>query len=110
MINKVYGLLGITAKAGKILSGTDLVLEEMAKKRVKLVIVAEDASEKTIKNMKYYCNKEKIDIILYGTINDNSKAIGKKNRAVIGIKDINLADNIKNIIHGGEELGKNQNS
>lgn len=110
LINKVYGLLGITAKAGKVLSGTDLVLEEMAKKRVKLVIIAEDASEKTIKNMKYYCNKEKIDIIVYGNINDNSKAIGKRNRAVIGIKDSNLADSIKNIIHGGEEFGKNQNS
>lgn len=107
---KVYGLLGITAKAGKVLSGTDLVLEEMAKKRVKLVIVADDASEKTIKNMKYYCNKEKVDIIVYGNINDNSKAIGKRNRAVIGIKDSSLANSIKNIIHGGEELGKNQNS
>ena len=32
MVNKINGLLGITAKAGKVLSGTDLVLEEMSKK------------------------------------------------------------------------------
>ena len=107
MVNKINGLLGITAKAGKMLSGTDLVLEEMAKKHVELVIIATDASEKTIKNMKYYCEKENVEMIIYGTIFDNSKAIGKHNKAVIGIKDKNLADAIKKEIHGGGEFGKN---
>lgn len=107
MVNKINGLLGITAKAGKLLSGTDLVLEEMAKKHVELVIVASDASSKTIKNIKYYCDKENVEMIIYGTISDNSKAIGKHNKAVIGIKDKNLADAIKKEIHGGGEFGKN---
>ena len=107
MVNKIYGLLGITAKAGKMLSGTDLVLEEMAKKHVELVIVAEDTSEKTIKNIKYYCDKENVEMIIFGTIFDNSRAIGKHNKAVIGIKDKNLADAIKKEIHGGGEFGKN---
>ena len=49
MINKVNGLLGLSAKSGNILAGTDLVLDEMLKKRVKLVILASDASEKTKK-------------------------------------------------------------
>lgn len=110
MVNKVYGLLGITAKAGKILSGTDQVLEELVRHKVKLVIIAKDTSEKSIKNMKYYCDKEKVEMIVYGTIDENSKAIGKKNRAVIAIKDANLANSIKGIIRGGEEFGKNQNS
>jgi len=107
VVNKINGLLGITAKAGKMLSGTDLVLEEMAKKHVELVIIASDASEKTIKNMKYYCEKENVEMIIYGTIFDNSKAIGKHNKAVIGIKDKNLADAIKKEIHGGGDIGKN---
>lgn len=107
MINKVNGLLGISSKAGKVLSGTDVVLDAISKKKVNLVIVAEDASEKTIKNMKYYCEKENIEIIIYGNIYDNSKSIGKQNRAVIGINDKNLADAIKKVIHGGGEFGKN---
>ena len=102
MINKVNGLLGISSKAGAVLAGTDLVLEEMSKKRVFLVVVAGDASEKTIKNIKYYC-----DMIVYGDINNNSKVIGKHNKAVIGINDKNLADAIQKVIHGGEEFGKN---
>ena len=111
LINKIDGLLGISSKAGKVLAGTDLVLEEMAKKRVELVIVAEDASEKTIKNMKYYCNKEDVKLIIYGNILNNSKVIGKHNKAVIGINDKNLADAIKKEFLGGDdEFGKNKNS
>ncbi len=106
MVNKINGLLGITAKAGKISSGTDLVLEEISKKKIILIIVANDASEKTIKNMRYYSEKENIPLIVYGTIEENSKAIGKQNRAVIGIKDKNLAEAIKKEISGGEEFGK----
>lgn len=102
MINKVYGLLGISSKAGKVISGTDIILEKMEKKKVKLVIIAEDASEKTIKNMKYYCNKENVELIIYGNILENSKAIGKHNRATIAIIDQNLANAIKKLIHGGE--------
>ena len=66
-----------------------------------------DASEKTIKNIKYYCNKENVEIIIFGTISENSKSIGKQNKAIIGIKDKNLAAAIKKEIHGGEEFGKN---
>ena len=103
MVNRIYGLLGISSKAGKILSGTDSVLEEMTKKKVKLVIVAQDASEKTIKNIKYYTDKENVELIVYGTISDNSKAIGKQNKTVIGIKDKNLADAILKVFHGGDK-------
>ncbi len=107
MVNKVYGLLGICSKAGKLISGTDIILENLAKKKVNLVIVAEDASEKTIKNIKYYCEKENVELFIYGNIMENSKAIGKHNRAIIGILDKNLADAIRKVIHGGEEFGKN---
>lgn len=66
-----------------------------------------DASKKTIKNIKYYCDKENIEIFVYGTISENSKTIGKHNKAIIGIKDQNLAEAIKKEIHGGEVFGKN---
>lgn len=107
MVNKVYGLLGICSKAGKVISGTDIILENLPKKKVSLVIVAEDASEKTIKNIKYYCEKENVELLIYGNIFENSKSIGKHNRAVIGIIDKNLANSLKKVIHGGEEFGKN---
>lgn len=66
-----------------------------------------DSSEKTIKNIKYYCNKNNIELFIYGTIFENSKAIGKHNKAIIGIKDYNLAEAIKKEIHGGEKFAEN---
>lgn len=107
MINKVNGLLGLSAKAGKIVSGTDVVLDKINKGKIKLVIVAFDASDKTKKNIKYYADKSNIPIIIYGTILDNSKAIGEKNKAILGILDSNLANAIQKVIHGGGEFGEN---
>lgn len=102
MINKVYGLLGISSKAGKVISGTEVVLEAVKRHKVKLVIVAGDAAERTINNMKYECEKNNVNMIIFGNISDNSKYIGKQNRAVIGISDINLGLAIEKIIHGGD--------
>ena len=101
MVNKINGLLGISAKAGKIISGTDVVLEEMSKGKVKLIIVAEDTSSKTIKNIKYYCDKNNVEMIIYGNILDNSKSIGKQNKAIIGVKDKKLSEAILKVFHGG---------
>ena len=63
MVNKVYGLLGICSKAGKLISGTDIVLEHLAKKKVSLVIVAEDASEKTIKILNIIVRKKMLNYL-----------------------------------------------
>ena len=103
--NKVYGLLGLTAKAGKLSFGTDSCLEMIAKKKLKLVIIAEDSSERTINNFKEKCSQNNIKFYVFGNKEDLSKAIGKVNKAVIGIKDKNLAGAIIKILNGGDVIG-----
>ena len=107
MVNKVYGLLGLCSKAGKIVSGMDAVSDEIKRNKIKLLIVAEDTSEKTLENIKYLAEKKNVKVVVIGNIEDNSKAIGKENRAIIGIKDKNIADGIIKIIYGGEAFGEN---
>lgn len=107
MISKVYGLLGISSKAGKVVSGTEIVEEGISNKSIKLVIIADDASERTKDHIGKLCQKQNILYIVYGTIFDNSKAIGKSNRAIIGIRDKNLAEEIRKVILGGGDIGKN---
>ena len=107
MINKVYGMLGLASRARKVVSGTDAVIETINKREAELVIIAQDASEKTIKNMKYHCEKNDVEIVIYGTIDELSKSIGKNNRAIIAIIDKNFAEGMKKVIHGGEWIGKN---
>lgn len=103
--NKVYGLLGLTAKAGKIVFGTDSCLEMIEKKKIKLIIVAEDSSERTINNFKEKCKQNNINFYIFGTKDELSKSIGKFNKTVIGVKDKNLAGAIEKILNGGDVIG-----
>ena len=82
-MDKVYGILGIAAKAGKIISGFDSIQESAKKRQVNLIIVAKEASEKTQKEIRFICDKYGIPLIIFGSIEENSHAIGKKNRAII---------------------------
>lgn len=103
--NKIYGLLGLTSKAGKLAFGTDSCLEMIAKHKVKLIIVAEDSSERTINNFREKCKQNYIDFYVFGKKEDISKSIGKVNKTVIGIKDKNLAGAIIKILNGGDVIG-----
>lgn len=103
--NKVLGLIGLSAKAGKIEYGADAVEEAIKRKKAKLVIVAEDAADRTKEKFKFLCNKSNIYYVIFGEKEIISKAIGKNNKAIIAIKDKNLSDEIYKIICGGEAIG-----
>ncbi|MBR3697693.1 MAG: ribosomal L7Ae/L30e/S12e/Gadd45 family protein [Clostridia bacterium] len=75
MVNNVKGLLGICSKAGKIIAGTDAVIEGIYEKTVVYVIVAEDASDNTKKKIEKVCKEKNIKMFIYGNIFENSKAI-----------------------------------
>ena len=99
------GLLGLARRAGKISFGTEACRKDIESNRVKLVIIAEDAAERTKMNFNNICSRKKIHIIEYLNIEEISKAIGKVNKAIVGIKDLNFANEIIKIINGGEAIG-----
>ena len=103
--SKIYGLLGLATRAGKITFGTDACVSDIEKNKINLIIVAADASERTKSKFNNLCNSKGIKFIEYLTINEISHAIGKNNKAVIGVKDVNFANEIEKIINGGEAIG-----
>ena len=92
-------------KHGKISFGADSVENDIKKKTIKLVIVAEDSSNRTKDKFKRICENYDVPIIQFGNIETLSKAIGKNNKAVVGIKDTNFSKEIIKIINGGEAIG-----
>lgn len=108
--NRYLGLLGIAAKAGKVVAGADACKEAIEKNKVKLLLVAGDASERTKRNFQMICERKKTPMVIIGEIEVLSKAIGKNNKAVIGIKDENLFKEIYKIINGGDASGKSKNT
>ncbi len=102
---KIVGMLGLATKAGKVVVGTEATLEAIGKHKVKMVLVATDASEKTKHNIAIEAHKQEIQVYSIATIEEMSKAIGKHNKAIIGITDIHFAQAIEKNINGGDVIG-----
>lgn len=106
MINKkILGLVGLAARARNISFGADSVELQIKKRKVKLIIVAEDASTRTKEKFIKLSEQYNVPIIIKGNIEELSKTIGKSNKAIIGIEDINLSNEIQKINDGGEIIG-----
>ena len=102
---RILGLIGLATRARKICFGSDSVEEEIKKKKVFLIIVATDASDRTKEKFKKLSEEYQTPIIMQGEIEDLSKAIGKSNKAIIGIEEQNIASEIQKINNGGEIIG-----
>ena len=98
-MDKIYSMLGLCTKAGKLAFGADMVLNNI--KKTSLIIVCEDASENTKNKFIDIAQKNNVKIIIFGNKFELSKRIGKDNKVVVGIMDDNFS---KNIIKSFEDL------
>ena len=103
--SKILGLIGLAARARKVSFGADSVELEAQKNKVYLIILAQDSSSRTKEKFQKISEKYNIPIIITQKIEELSKAIGKSNKAILGIEDINLAKEIQKINNGGEAIG-----
>ena len=95
MINKnILGLIGFAARARKIAFGADSVENSIKSGKVKLILVADDASVRTKEKFKKLSIEYSVPVIIDGKIDELSKAIGKCNKAIIGIEETNLSKEI----------------
>lgn len=101
---RLLGMLGIACKAGKITFGAESCIDAIIRNKVKLVLLAEDASERTKTKFKRLANEKKVPVFEVSKIDEMSKAIGKRNKAVVGILDFNFSKAIIKIINGGGEF------
>ena len=93
--HKIYSMLGLATKAGKIVSG-----EFMTEKTVKsgaacLVIVSEEASDNTKKMFTNMCRFYKVPLHIFGTKEDLGASMGKEFRASAAITDPGFAKAIQ---------------
>ena len=109
--NKVYSLLGLSMRAGKVKSGETAVMDAIRKRKACLVIVAEDASDNTTKQFSDKCKYYDVPIVIFGDKDNLGHAIGKDVRTSLAITDKGLAESLrKNLLEetsGGNANGKN---
>ena len=75
------------------------------KGKIHLLIIAQDASERTQKKFKEISENYNIELIIDSDIEQLSKTIGKSNKAILGIKDRNFAKSIQKKYNGGDIIG-----
>lgn len=95
MQNKIYSMIGMCMRSGRLAYGSDMCEENLNK--IRLIIVASDASENTKDKFKRVC-KNIVKYKEYGTIDELSHSIGKNNKAVIGIMDEGFSKRIVELL------------
>ena len=103
--DKVLRLLGLATRAGKIAFGTESVIDTINKHKAKLVLIALDSADRTKRNIIRVAEENNVPARVYGSIESISRNIGKDNKAVVCIKDINFSKEMLKIIDGGEAIG-----
>ena len=103
-------MIGLAQKAGKVSSG-DYSSEMIIKsQKCSLVVIAQDASDRTKKKFRNMCVYRNIKLFEYGSKEKLGKCIGKNDRSIITINDNNFATSIESlitkIINGGEPIAK----
>ncbi|MBD8497105.1 L7Ae/L30e/S12e/Gadd45 family ribosomal protein [Paenibacillus arenosi] len=97
MKNKVLSQLGLAQRAGKLVSGDDIVFKAIRNSQARLVIVAGDASENTKKKFKDKCNTYNVPLVIGFTRDELGESIGKLDRVILGVTDKGFAS----LMHNG---------
>ncbi len=95
-MNKIYSMLGIAKKGGKLSIGYDVACIDIKGNKSVLVLIAADASDKTKKNIQFMCEKYKVKYVEYGEKEILGKSLGRKVVSVLSINDINIASYLLN--------------
>jgi ribosomal protein L7Ae-like RNA K-turn-binding protein len=90
--------LGIAARAGKVISGEELVVKSIQKQNAKIVLLSKDASDNTKKKVTDKCHFYKIDLAWVEDRNVLGRAIGKEQRVVVAVNDQGFSKRLKELL------------
>ncbi|MBQ1256005.1 MAG: ribosomal L7Ae/L30e/S12e/Gadd45 family protein [Clostridia bacterium] len=92
-MNKLLSMLGLSARAGRLVSGVQAVEIALKKGEARLIVLDDEASEGTKKQMTDACLHKKTPLI---TVPASSlgDAVGKPGRMIAAVTDNSFADRI----------------
>ncbi|WP_377889204.1 YlxQ family RNA-binding protein [Alkalihalobacillus sp. R86527] len=91
MRGKWESLLGLAQRAGKLVSGEELVVKEIRRKHASLVLLADDASDNTKKKITDKAATYGIPVCIVAGRYELGHAIGKAQRVTIAVTDEGFA-------------------
>ncbi|MFZ5646310.1 MAG: L7Ae/L30e/S12e/Gadd45 family ribosomal protein [Bacillota bacterium] len=107
MAGSVLNMIGLARRAGHVESGDAAVRSAVDRGKVILLILAEDAAERTRRAFGRLAGDAGIPLISCGTKEDLGKILKKPARSVVAITDKNFARGIVGALErGGAKLGQ----
>ncbi len=102
---KIFSLLGLCMKAGKLKSGGFQVEEAVKLGRAWLVLIAADASDNTVKKFGNMCSFYEVPYFRYGAKEELGRAIGREERSVIAVCDEGFSKSLRTYMEETTEEG-----
>ncbi len=97
MNEKLLSLLGIARRAGRLSLGFDAATESMQKGRCRLLLLANDLSERTVRNITLSARQtETPTIVTDSTMQQLGAAVGKTT-GIISVNDNGFADKMRTL-------------
>lgn len=105
MNDKILTLLGFASKAAKLSYGFDAVKTALTQSKSKLVLMANDVSPKTKKEVSFFSDKFKTKAVVLTAYDMEalSHAVGRK-CGVVSVNDVSFADGLLSAINVGRNL------
>lgn len=105
MSDKILTLLGFASKAGKLSYGFDAVKTAITQGKSKLVLMANNVSPKSQKEVTFYGDKRGINPVILDAYDMEtlSHAVGRK-CGIISVNDNSFADGLLSAINVGRNL------
>ncbi|TCS82983.1 YlxQ family RNA-binding protein [Tepidibacillus fermentans] len=95
--DKILSFLGLAAKARKIITGEELVVNAIQEQKVFFVLLSTDASENIKKKILNKCEYYQIPYRIQFSREQLGHAIGKTSRVVIGITDFGFSKKLQEL-------------
>ncbi len=92
MRSKAMSYLGFAAKARKIVNGYNTCIFMMEKRKVKLLILADDLAENSKKKMVSAAQKYAVPYKIFGNMDEISQITGTSGKGIFAITDDNFAN------------------
>lgn len=92
-----FQLLGLAMRAGKVISGEEIVIAGVRQGKVKLVLLSTDASANTKKKITDKAKSYQVSVCTPAARDVLGRAIGKDQRVVVGVTDAGFAQKLKSL-------------
>lgn len=103
MKDKILGTLGISRKAGKLLMGFDRVKEAVLDRKAVLVVITQDISANSKKEIAFVCARQGTDVLETPvTMEEVQSRLGKR-CGILALTDHGLADSVKRVATGEKQ-------